>query len=35
MYNIGFRNKRNAYINLFPKKKHENLKIVIKHTQFV
>ena len=30
-YNIGFRNKCNAYINPFPKKKtHEKLQIVIK-----
>ena len=29
-YNIGFRNKRNAYINPFPKKTHEKLQIVIK-----
>jgi hypothetical protein len=28
-YNIGFRNKRNAYINPFPKKTHEKLQIVI------
>ena len=29
-YNIGFRNKHNAYINPFPKKKHGKLEIVIK-----